>query len=63
MAAVMDRCHCDAAQPIPALQHHTDPGLPQDNAGKEDGNPKYGTWDSTLSLLVAFFINAAILIL
>lgn len=24
---------------------------------------RYGTWDSTLSLLVAFFINAAILIL
>ncbi len=24
---------------------------------------KYGTWDSTLSLMVAFFINAAILIL
>ena len=23
----------------------------------------YGTWDSTLSLFVAFFINAAILIL
>jgi manganese transport protein len=37
-------------------------GYPRTMLGKRMAI-KYGTWDSTLSLLVAFFINAAILIL
>ena len=37
-------------------------GYPRTLLGKKMAI-KYGTWDSTLSLMVAFFINAAILIL
>ena len=38
LLTLLDRCHCDASQSVPALQHHTDQGLPQDTAGEEDGS-------------------------
>ena len=52
----------DAAQPVPAFEHRPDARLSSATTPARAMAIKFATIDSTVALLLAFFINAAILI-